>query len=236
VERAAEELYGLPLDRFTSERNRLAKELRDAGHGDAAKEVGAYKKPNVPAWAVNQLARREKRAVGQLLKAGADLRSAQETTLASGDRRGLESAVEKERELVTRLTDAAGELLAEVGSASDANREKVRQTLHAAATDPELAERIRAGTIVKDEQPASFGVLAGGSPATGAAKADKDQKARRQKREAELERREAEKELAAAEKALERTRAEAEEVAEELRRRERQVEQARERVDGAAGE
>src|SRR5439155_16223840 len=46
-------LYAVALDEFTATRNSLAKELA----GDDARQVKALKKPNIAAWALNQLAR-----------------------------------------------------------------------------------------------------------------------------------------------------------------------------------
>jgi hypothetical protein len=43
--RRAADLYGLPLEEFTSARNELVRELRRAGKKGAADEVGALRKP-----------------------------------------------------------------------------------------------------------------------------------------------------------------------------------------------
>ena len=63
---ALDELYGAALDEFTAERKRLAKKL----DGDDAKDIGALRKPNVAAWVLNQLARRERDTLSRV--AGAD--------------------------------------------------------------------------------------------------------------------------------------------------------------------
>src|SRR5205823_1201867 len=52
-----EHLYSEPLDRFIDARTELVKRLREQGSGDAAAEAGRLRKPTVPAWAVDQLAR-----------------------------------------------------------------------------------------------------------------------------------------------------------------------------------
>jgi hypothetical protein len=41
------ELYGLPLERFTEERNALAKQLRRDGRRTEAAEVSKLRKPSV---------------------------------------------------------------------------------------------------------------------------------------------------------------------------------------------
>ena len=77
-----DELYGLPLDRFTPERNALARELRNGGERERGAEVAALRKPSVAAWAVNQLVRTQKSAIGELFEAGDGLRAAQDDVLA----------------------------------------------------------------------------------------------------------------------------------------------------------
>ena len=67
-----DDLYGLPLDRFTDERNALAKRLRQEGRRDEAAGVSKLRKPSLAAWAVNQLVRTQKREVSGLFKAGDD--------------------------------------------------------------------------------------------------------------------------------------------------------------------
>ncbi|HEX6580351.1 MAG TPA: hypothetical protein VF195_05715, partial [Actinomycetota bacterium] len=59
LEGRIDELYGLPLERFTAERDALAKELASAGDRDGAARVKALRKPVVAAWAVNLLARED---------------------------------------------------------------------------------------------------------------------------------------------------------------------------------
>jgi Bacterial capsule synthesis protein PGA_cap len=73
LEQELDRLYSLPLDDFTDARNDLARRLRKAGQRPAAEAVAALRKPPVPAWAINQLARRHDEDVSTLLEAGADL-------------------------------------------------------------------------------------------------------------------------------------------------------------------
>src|SRR3954451_1812554 len=82
VERAAEDLYGVPPGEFTHARDERAKELRREGERDAANAVKALRRPTVAAWALNQLTRRRRKDLDALLSAGEDLRAAQEELLA----------------------------------------------------------------------------------------------------------------------------------------------------------
>src|SRR5918995_7060126 len=91
-ERVADELdqqidsvFALPLDRFITERDALAKHLRVTGDREAADRVKALRKPTVPAWALNQLARQDPRGVTDVVELGARLRDAQRRANSGGD-------------------------------------------------------------------------------------------------------------------------------------------------------
>ena len=90
-----ERLYGLPLDEFTAARGELASRLRQEGRRDEAAEVAGLRKPVVSAWVVNQLARRERDELQDLVDA------------AAGIRTGREGADVRFREALDRLTTAA---------------------------------------------------------------------------------------------------------------------------------
>ena len=93
-----DDLYGLPLERFVPERTALARGLRSAGRRDEAAAVGALRKPSVAAWAVNQLIRTQRQAVGELFKSGDILRQIQADVLdGRADAGALRAAAERER-------------------------------------------------------------------------------------------------------------------------------------------
>jgi hypothetical protein len=142
VEQAADELYGLPLDEFTRARDERAKGLRKKGDREAADAVKALRKPTVAAWALNQLSRTRRKDVEQLLAAGEELQAAQEELLAGGDRWAFQRAAAHEREMVAELA----------GDAEPGLAEKLAATLHAAALDPEVAEELRAGRLVRERE------------------------------------------------------------------------------------
>jgi hypothetical protein len=131
-------LYGLPPDEFTRARDELAKRLRTEGRSDDGAAVKALKKPNLPAWAVNQLTRRHRAEVKKLLEAGERLRTAHERLLSGGKQDELREAAERERELVETLVERAEPLLSEAGKPSPASLERIRSTLHAASADEQL--------------------------------------------------------------------------------------------------
>jgi hypothetical protein len=149
----AHELYGLPLEEFTAARNALAKQLTREGDKAAAEEVKRLPKPSKTAWALNQVARRQPEDVEQLLAAGERLREAQQRALA-GDASRLRSATRAEQDQVDRLLDAAAAL---AGGGAVA-RDRLRNTLRAAATDPATGGLLREGRLVADVEPSGFGL------------------------------------------------------------------------------
>src|ERR1700733_6330495 len=166
-----EGLYGLPLDQFVPERTALSRELRKAGKRDEAAEVAALRKPSMPAWAVNQLVRTQRRGVAERIEAGDGLRAAQDDVLAgAGDARSLRTAVERERAAVDALTDAARGLLSTDGDElSDAMLARVADTLHAGALDDDAREQVTRGSLERELQHVGLGTAAfGGGTATSA--------------------------------------------------------------------
>ena len=143
----ASDLYALPLDEFTGARNALAKELAAGGDKDAAAEVRALKKPGVPAWAVNQVARAYPEAVESLFEAGALLRDAQKKLIRSGDAAAVKEATAAERKAVRDLVDRARKILSDAGhTPNEALLERVADTFYATTVDDEGREAVRNGT------------------------------------------------------------------------------------------
>jgi hypothetical protein len=173
---AIDGLYGLPLDEFVGARDALAKELRAAGQRDEAAAVKALKKPSVAAWAVNQALRTQAKAARELWQAGDALAAAQEAILGGkGSGADLRAATDRERAAVEPLVDAARGLLTASGSdLSDTTIERVRQTLHAGAIDPEAREEIASRRATRERAPQG---LFGGGEAVAAPPAPREGKA-----------------------------------------------------------
>jgi hypothetical protein len=219
LEREIDRLYALPLDEFTSSRNTLARRLKKDGDTEAADEVTALAKPSVPAWAINQVARREKASMRTLLDAAAKLRKAQERALGGGDADALRAAQSTERDAVRDLTKQAAELLEEAGRpASRAVLERIRTTLGAAALTEPGRSALKAGRLTSEVEASGFDALAGIEPSP--AQRDELAERREQKAERERERRRLEKraqQLEARAQEAERKADDAEEAAVEAR-------------------
>lgn len=180
IEGRIDALYALPLDRFTPERDALAKELQAAGDAEAAKRVKGLRKPVVAAWALNALAREDPTGIRELLELGTRLRNAQRRALSGGDVEPLRQATDERRRLVGRLSRKAAAILERAGTSPGSHEDDLSSTLDAAAVDEESGELLRSGRLTKPLQPpVSFGepglrVLEGGKGAKPAASAGRD--------------------------------------------------------------
>jgi hypothetical protein len=238
---SAEDLYGLPLDEFTSERKELAKRLRSEGEKEEAARVAKLRKPSTAAWAVNQLVRTQKKAIGELFEAGDEMIDAQSQAIGGkGSADALKAAARKQRDATTKLLEAAGGLLSSDGHELPASvQERVSETLRAAAIDPESREQVSDGCLVKELR---FTGLAGfAADAQTSAQADRAKEKREretalraakdEQSEAERELKHAQRRLEAAEQELtqaERSRARAAKAVEAA---EQALDEARERTD-----
>ena len=231
----AEDLYGLPLDEFTTARNRLAKELTKAGDRQEAERVKALRKPSAPAWLVNQLVRRRKKASNDLLRAGERLRRAQEKALGGSGRSALEKAVSAERQAVENLVTAAREIAGESGvKASDANLARVQSTLHAVSLDDEVREAFEGGEMVEGHEATGIDALALMAAPSGKSRG-KDGKAggdgaaaKKRLREAEASEQRIEEELDTAKRELNAAKERVKQIEGHLRRAQKATARARE--------
>lgn len=217
LEAELDALYALPPDEFTSARNDLARRLKQAGQDDAEARVKSLRKPTMPVWAVNQLARRNPEGIEALLAAGARLRAAQEEALRGGESSALREATATERTLLRELTQQADEVLR--GAAHGSAGKRIGSTLRAAALSTEAGQLLRRGWLGDELEPSGFDAFAGMKVPAAAAKPKKPppppQRRRREEQERKLRQRaaklrdeatQAAREVAEAEAALERAR------------------------------
>jgi hypothetical protein len=148
-------LYTGPAEAFIAARDALSKQLKAEGDKDAAAAVKARRRPTVAAWAVNQLAHRERRDVAKLLDLGERLRAAHEDLLAGSGDAGIRKATTERRKLVASLADRAVALL---GGGGESQREAVTDTLDAAVADPDAGIAVQEGRLAKElPAPSGFG-------------------------------------------------------------------------------
>ena len=233
-EQELDRLFGLPLDTFVGARDEAVRMLKRGGDPGAAERVGALRKPSVSAWAVNRLARNHGDRLCQLLERGERLRAAHRAALAGGGRAGLADAARAERAAVSELVEAAARELEAAGRpASEAVRERIAGTLHAAARGQAGADLVRQGRLVRDLDPSGFGDLVtlreqAGPRRPGDAAARERREARRGARD------EARRRASAAADAAVLARRQAERLRHAADRAEQAAARAREAADAAA--
>lgn len=155
VEEELDRLYGLPLGEFTRARDALAKELRARGDRDAATRVKGLRKPNVAAWAINQLARAHPQEVDELFAATERVREVQRKVM-SGGKGDLRAVTDERNRVVARLVKLAAALLERGGhAASTATLQAIGDSLVAVASDEEGAATLRAGRLDRELEPSS---------------------------------------------------------------------------------
>jgi len=246
VEGAIDRLYSLDPDQFTKERNETAKRLREQGDPAASDRIKGLRRPTVAAWAVNQLPRRRRDLVDDLLEAGVALRAAQRSALSGPGRGDLRGATQARRAAVARLLDEATALLEEAGRNPAPHADAIRSTLEAASTDEATGDLLRSGQLTKDVEPPSglgdgspFEVLSGGrasarSEAAGEGPPAESAATRRLRERMEERVAKAEDALIAAREGADEARREAAAVAKEVDRLERELRTARSRAERAA--
>ena len=159
-EEGVDELYGLDPNDFVAARNDLVKRLKKAGDKPLAAEVAKLKRPTPAAWAVNQLARRHRDEVEDLVRLGEALRDAQDRALAGDDPGDMRQAGRARRDAVARLAERADRLLVERGGAAGAHAGDVTATLEAASLDAEAGAAVLAGRLATElEPPSGFGLF-----------------------------------------------------------------------------
>ena len=148
-------LYRLPPEEFTAARDALVRRLRSAGERAKAEEVRRLRRPNAPAWALDQVAQDRPELIDGVLVAGAELREAME----SGDGRLLREAERSTREASDAVVDAAERVLSGAGqAATDDVRSRLAATLRAAIVNPDVGSRLQAGMLERDVELAGFGM------------------------------------------------------------------------------
>lgn len=153
-------LFRLPLDEFTAARNALAAKLRKSGRSEEAEQVKAISKPQVSAWAINQLYWRHRKAFDRLIATGERFRKAQAAQLA-GKASDLHAPLEARRQTLAELSRLAATTLRDAGHAAGPDMmRRVMTTLEALSSYGSHADAPQAGRLTDDIDPPGFEVIA----------------------------------------------------------------------------
>jgi hypothetical protein len=143
-------LYGVPPDEFMALRKGLVAAAKQRGDADAAKLIGAARRPTAAAWVVNLLVRHDATARPRLSELTEALRAAH----AAMDGSRIRELTSTQRKLIDTLV-RAGLAAAGYADATAAMRNDVTDTLQAAVADPDVAARL--GRLEKAERWSGFG-------------------------------------------------------------------------------
>jgi hypothetical protein len=226
--KTASDLYGLPLDEFTAQRNELAKRLKGEGEAEEAARVAKLRKPSTAAWAVNQLVRTQAKDINALFEAGDSVAESQ----ARGQADRLREAAGEQRAQLAGLMSRAQGLLDSEGRALAPNvLERVGETLRAAAIDPECRAQVKDGCLTRELQFTGLGGLAGAPARSRGADAAAIKQAKQREQQAKQDLREAEKALRKADRELEAAQTSRDAAAETVERAEAALAEASEKLD-----
>jgi hypothetical protein len=200
LEGEIDELYSLPLEEFTANRDALAKRLRGDGERADADRVRKLRKPPRSAWLLNQGVRAEPAAAKRLLETGERLSQAQDAALSGEGSNDLKRAMADQQAAIETMMEAIDQL--EVSERpSPAIVDRARETLRAVAGDEELQGELAAGRITRDREAVGFGGAApAAAPRRGKRPQRRDPSVAARRRDAERGVRRATRSLEAAEK------------------------------------
>jgi hypothetical protein len=159
-EEEIDRLYGLPLDEFTRARDELARRVRKEGDGERAAEIKQLRKPSLPAWVVNQLARQRQLDMQRLLKAGEQLAGAQVEAMRGQSGDAFLEARRDEQRALEALAAGASEVLADAGRGT-APLDRVLATLRAGSLTEDGRALLKSGRLTEELEPPGFEALAG---------------------------------------------------------------------------
>jgi hypothetical protein len=149
---AAAELYATDPDTFIERRGTLVAQARAAGQAPAAKRIAGLRKPTRSAWVLNQLVRAVPDVPSELARLGQELRAAQKSL----DGAAIRELSLRRRQLIETLTRQAFRVSG-LDAPSAVLRDEVTATLGAALADPEVADRLAAGTLERAVRSEGFG-------------------------------------------------------------------------------
>lgn len=139
-------LYSLMPAEFTAARNARAAEAVSAGNRELAARLKKLPKPSSAAWLINMVRYNRTDLLHEVLDLGAALREAQDDL----DQKELRRLSTERQRLLRAITRDARTLARELGNpVSPAVAAEAEQTLWAAMTDPNAADAVASGQLIR---------------------------------------------------------------------------------------
>lgn len=231
----SEKLLAVAPDDFVAERQRIARELRDAGRAADAAAVAAIRKPSAVVLAVNRSARDRPKAAQGAAEAAERVEKAQ----AGGDLDAFREAMSELDRSLDLLSDVAVAHVGQPGKrTTDAMRRRVHDLLRRAVASKGTRDALSRGVLIAEPEAAGFAAFAGIEVKAGgrkrAAPARSDARAKRREAERQKQEKALRAELSRAEKALEGAEKAARSAERERAKAERAVASTRAKLDRLA--
>jgi hypothetical protein len=143
------DLFAVDPAEFVAARDELARQLKSDGQREEAAAVKALRRPQVPIWALNRVARDAGDAMDALMAAAADAGDAQDALLAGdGDRDELREALARRRRLLHDVVHRATDVIEQSGRSAGAQQRDVESALNAVIASDALTELLRKGELI----------------------------------------------------------------------------------------
>lgn len=152
-----ERLLAVSPEDFVAERNRVARDLKEAGRTEDAQVVAALKKPSAVVLAVNRAARDRSAAARGAVKAAERVRKTQ----LAGKPDQFDKAIADLERALGLLADVAVAMLSRGKTASEAMRRRVNDLLRAALAGEDSREALARGVLVEELEASGFSSFEG---------------------------------------------------------------------------
>ncbi len=203
----ARQVLGAAPEEFVAERDRIARELKQAGRDEEARAIAALRKPSAVVLAVNRAARDRPQAARDATRSADEVAKTQ----LSGNAEKYAKAREDLDGALALLAEVAVAQLSRTKPATESMRRRVAELLRSAIADPDARAALGRGVLQEEGDAAGFSAFAAMAPPAAkrsrkpgrtreAEKREQAKRERRQRLEAELA--EAEEALEAAERTL----------------------------------
>lgn len=141
-------LFSADPNEFVATRDHLVRELRAEGDKTRANEVKQLRRPPVPVWALNQIARADPASIRTLVGTAATARQVQVEVMNGADPSALRHALAERRDAIEHVIASATAIIEESGRSVATYERELADTLNAIVTDDEVAEQLQAGRLV----------------------------------------------------------------------------------------
>jgi hypothetical protein len=141
IPESAHALFALDPNDFVTARDQRARELRDAGEKEEAKAVKALRRPAVPVWALNQVARQRPDVVEALVAAEAQAHAPKD--------KDVRAALAQRRERLQDAVRAARDIIDGSGRPPDAHELDLTSALSSILASDELTRQFRDGVLTE---------------------------------------------------------------------------------------